>query len=436
METETFGQTLRRLRQQAGLTQTCLAKQVGWSQSQVCRAENDRSLPSADIAKQLDTVLHADGELHQRYHEAVAERQARTTARRAIRPRGPRRRQVIGLAGAAASAALLPAGLARLIAELDTPWPGRVTPSDVAAVEQGIVDLIDRDHRYGGGPIHHMVLGQLRWATSLLGGSFLPGVRQRLHRAIAHLADLAAWTTADVGNVTAAHRLAAFALQHARESGDPGIVVHVASIWSRILTQANNPHAALEVLDLAYRHTRVIPPPAVSMLHVMSALAAARLPDTTACQRHLDLANRAFRPPTGDDPGWLAFFTAAKLAGDTGTALFDLARTSGHWPEDTLTRYLSDAVATYPDSRARSKAVAAARLAAFCYRVDNLDEANQAARLGVRLAHGVRSVQVAESIAILADTAARHQRDAEVQDIVTDAHRILARYPAIQTVRT
>ena len=159
------------------------------------------------------------------------------------------------------------------------------------------------------------------------------------------------------------------------------------------------------------------------MLHVMSALAAARLPDATACQRHLDLANRAFRPPTGDDPGWLAFFTAAKLAGDTGTALFDLARTSGHWPEDTLARSLADAVATYPDSRARSKAVAAARLAAFCYRVDNLDEANQAARLGVRLARGVRSVQVAESIAILADTAARHQRDAEVQDIVTDAHR-------------
>lgn len=172
---ETFGQTQRRLRQQAGLSQTALAKLVSWSQPQVCRAENDRSLPSADIAKQLDTVLRADGELYQRYHEAVAERQARTTARRAIRPRGPRRRQVIGLAGAAASAALLPAGLARLIAELDTSWPGRVTTSDVAAVEQAIVDLIDRDHRYGGGPIHHMVLGQLRWATSLLGGSFLPG---------------------------------------------------------------------------------------------------------------------------------------------------------------------------------------------------------------------------------------------------------------------
>ena len=89
METETFGRTLRRLRQQAGLTQTCLAKQVGWSQSQVCRAENDRSLPSADIAKQLDTVLRADGELYQRYHEAVAERQARTTARRVIRPTRP-----------------------------------------------------------------------------------------------------------------------------------------------------------------------------------------------------------------------------------------------------------------------------------------------------------------------------------------------------------
>lgn len=254
-------------------------------------------------------------------------------------------------------------------------------------------------------------------------------MRQRLHRAIAHLADLAAWTTADVGNVTAAHRLAAFALHHARESGDPGMIVHVASIWSRIHTQANNPHAALQVLDLAYQHTRVIPQPAVSMLHVMSALAAARLPDATACQRHLDLANRAFRPPTGDDPGWLAFFTAAKLAGDTGTALFDLARTSGHWPEDTLARHLADAVATYPDSRARSKAVAAARLAAFCYRVDNLDEANHTARLALTLARTVRSVRLAEDLATLTEAAARYHHNPDVHHLIDEARDILTLYP-------
>src|SRR5690606_31159947 len=132
----------RRLRQQAGLTQTCLAKQVGWSQSQVCRAEKNQTLPSPHIVDRLDTVLGTGGKLRELYRQAIMDR--------SIVGGRARRRLVIGAAGAAAAtAALTPFGLTKLITELDTK-PGKVTHADVAAIEEITHDLYMRDLQLDG----------------------------------------------------------------------------------------------------------------------------------------------------------------------------------------------------------------------------------------------------------------------------------------------
>ncbi|MGH3772150.1 MAG: helix-turn-helix domain-containing protein [Pseudonocardiaceae bacterium] len=59
----TFGDTLRHLRTEAGLTQGELAKQANWSQSQISRTEQNLFTPDDATAQRLDRVLGANGRL-------------------------------------------------------------------------------------------------------------------------------------------------------------------------------------------------------------------------------------------------------------------------------------------------------------------------------------------------------------------------------------
>lgn len=59
----TFGDTLRQLRTEAGLTQGELAKQANWSQSQISRAEQNLFTPDDATVQRLDRALDANGQL-------------------------------------------------------------------------------------------------------------------------------------------------------------------------------------------------------------------------------------------------------------------------------------------------------------------------------------------------------------------------------------
>jgi transcriptional regulator with XRE-family HTH domain len=58
---QTFGDTLRRLRIEAGLKQGDLAKQANWSQSQISRAEQNLFSPDEATVARLDRALNANG---------------------------------------------------------------------------------------------------------------------------------------------------------------------------------------------------------------------------------------------------------------------------------------------------------------------------------------------------------------------------------------
>lgn len=60
---QTFGDTLRQLRTEAGLTQGDLAKQANWSQSQISRSEQNLFSPDKETVGRLDRALNADGQL-------------------------------------------------------------------------------------------------------------------------------------------------------------------------------------------------------------------------------------------------------------------------------------------------------------------------------------------------------------------------------------
>src|SRR5690606_22205456 len=58
-----FGQLLKGLREQLGLSQPELAREVPISQSSLSRYESDRQVPTAKVAARLDELLAAEGAL-------------------------------------------------------------------------------------------------------------------------------------------------------------------------------------------------------------------------------------------------------------------------------------------------------------------------------------------------------------------------------------
>jgi transcriptional regulator with XRE-family HTH domain len=69
---QTFGDTLRQLRTEAGVTQGELAKQANWSQSQISRTEQNLFMPDAATVERLDRALGAGGKLIAAYDKATA----------------------------------------------------------------------------------------------------------------------------------------------------------------------------------------------------------------------------------------------------------------------------------------------------------------------------------------------------------------------------
>lgn len=320
------------------------------------------------------------------------------------------RRQLLGLAAAAAVGATLEEPVERIIAAADMDaTPTRVGLGDVRDIAAATATLEKWDHRAGGAPTRGMALGSLRWATALRRASTTPAVRAKLNAAVAHLADLAAWTTFDAGLPGPARRLFTIGLSCAREAGDQGVLTHVASGYARQEMYVGNVAGALELVRLARTSAGRLTPAARAMLEVVTAQAYARVPDPAACTRHLRRAEDHYADSAGGPP-WIRYFTAAKLDGDVATALYDLG--GGTTSDGSLADRLAAAADRYPVARRRSKAIATARLATVLYRQQAPDRAASAGTRALDLAAGVRSARLADDLRAMAAAAVRFPDDA------------------------
>jgi hypothetical protein len=182
-------------------------------------------------------------------------------------------------------------------------------------------------------------------------------------------------------------------------------------------------------VQLAHTAADVLTPNAVSMLHTVKALAYAKKPDPDQCHQFIQLAMDSYKPESIDnDPPWIRFFTPAKLNGDTANALFDLVITNPalRGTRAELVTRLSDTVDRYPQGRARSKAIAAARLATLCYLEGEPAEANKAARTALTVAHHVRSARLGSDLRVLARATGAAPRDSVAQAIRAEANVLAA----------
>jgi transcriptional regulator with XRE-family HTH domain len=456
-----LAQEIRRLRTAERLSQPDLAAMIGYTPQYVSLAERPhKGLPSAALVTAIDKALGAGGALIKLHRQAKVQRQALHTSRApetapALSDASTsanahsdelegvddtKRRQLLASAAAITFGAALDQPARRIIAQADSPQvPATVRAGDVRDLRTTVAMLEDWDHRAGGVAVRHHILGVLRWGTGLLDGSCTPDVRATLAATVAQLADLAAWATFDAGLYAQARDLFLLGLHAARESGDLGIRAHVATGLARQEIHMGNVDTALELVQLAHTAADTLTPNAVSMLHTVKALAYAKRPDADQCRRFAQLAADRYRPETAaDDPPWIQFFTPAKLTGDTANAMFDLlvstspllgqaeATRSGSRARADLVVRLSDTVNGYSQGRARSKAIAASRLATLLYLEGAPTEANQAARTALSLAGDVRSTRLGTDLRVLARATGAAPRDPLAQTLRTQANVLAA----------
>lgn len=91
-----------------------------------------------------------------------------------------------------------------------------------------------------------------------------------------------------------------------------------------------------------------------------------------------------------------------------------------------LVTRLWDTVERYPQGRARSKAIAATRLAALLYLEGEPAEANKAARTALTIAANVRSARLGSDLRVLARATGAAPRDSLAQTVRAEANVLAA----------
>lgn len=213
----------------------------------------------------------------------------------------------------------------------------------------------------GGGFARAAIIDELEWAANLLHVPCPTAMRQDLFRAVARLAMTGGFSMFDAYDHTNATRVLKFGVACAEEIGDWSMRAKILGILSRQASMLHDPDQALTFVELAQVRMDRIGAIERAMLNTLRAAALARAGRAQDTLRAVGEADDQFarRDPDATPP-WMSFYTEPQHVGDTANALFDLER-AGHRTQ--ARQRFAACVAGYPDSYARSRAMAQAKLA-------------------------------------------------------------------------
>jgi len=263
---ETFGQALRRLRDEHGLSLRKLAERVPTHHSYIAELEHGTKQPGTQMAARLDNVLDAGGIL----------------------------------------AALLPGPPPEHADRLAyvTAHPRRVDPATIDSLATVLAGQRRLEDSIGSTPLVAPVLAQLDLVTDLVAEA--PG---RLRPAVVDLgaqwAQFAGWLTETTGALAAGRRWYLRALEWATEVGNPHMVATVLSMRGHLAWVQGDIPAMIGLSQTAGWA------PAAAGVRAMAVQQEARghaiLGDGEACDRRLDEAEALADQP-GTMPPWMYFY--------------------------------------------------------------------------------------------------------------------------------
>ncbi|MEV6813185.1 helix-turn-helix transcriptional regulator [Micromonospora sp. NPDC051296] len=396
-----FGAELRRLREQANLSQARLGAMIRFSADLVRRVETADRFPSREFVEACDKAMATDGAL-MRLLPLLEKRRNREGKPATASPGS--QIGVSSLVPSPASASLAdmvirvpfqPGVLDRAALDwLNTPAahprpvtqrsssPDGVTEETLFSAETALAMFRQLDHTHGAGRVHAQVQRYVEGELNrlLANSPASEAIGRRLYTLAAGFFELCGYQAVDTGAHGLAQRryLRALRLTQAADDRLYGSYLLAVNI-GHLALHCGYAEPALRMTLTAVRGSETQATPAVcAALHAVVARAHARLGHERDCLAHLDVAERQLGHSRPDDePTWIRYLTPAYLADEIAHCFHDLGR-----PQQTQ-RHLSDALAALSPTHVRRVAIDTALLASSLAAAGHIDEACATAREAV-----------------------------------------------------
>ncbi|WP_431884235.1 helix-turn-helix domain-containing protein [Micromonospora gifhornensis] len=396
-----FGAELRRLREQANLSQARLGAMIRYSADLVRRVETADRFPSREFVDACDKALATDGALMR----LLPLLETRRNSERRPSAATPSSHVVAGsLLPVPASVSLAemvirvpvqpgvldraalswlnnPATHSRSRTEQSNPLRN-VTEERLLSAETALMMFRQMDHTHGAGRVHTQVQryieGELNWLLANSSASEAAG--RRLYTLATGFFELCGYQAVDTGAHGLAQRRYLRALRLTQAAADRLYGSYLLAVnIGHLALHCGYPESALGVALTAVRGSEAQATPAVSAaLHAVVARAHARLGRESDCLAHLDIAEQQLDQSSPDgEPYWIHYLTPAYLADEIAHCFHDLGR-----PKQTQ-RHIRDALAALSPTHIRRLAIDTALLASSLAAAGQIDEACATAREAV-----------------------------------------------------
>ncbi|MER7169600.1 helix-turn-helix transcriptional regulator [Micromonospora sp. NPDC000207] len=413
-----FGFELRRLREQASLSQARLGALIRFSPDLVRRVETADRFPSLQFVQACDEALSADGALMR----LLPLLETRRSLERST-PANPPTVVPVPLATSSLAApnktnqhsdlvkrvpfqpgVLDSAALDWLNASRSGDSPpsrfraaNRVTEDELAAAENTLTVFRQMDHTHGAGRIHAQVQQYIEGELNrlLAGVPASEPIDRHLKTLAAGFFELCGYQAVDTGAYGLAQRRYLRALRLAQTAGDRCYGGYLLAVnIGHLALHCNHPEVSLRMAIAALTGCESQATPATrAALHAVVARAHARLGHEADAVAHLTVAEKQLtRSRPEEEPSWLRYFTWAYLADELAHCFHDL----GQAPQTQ--RHLDEALTSLSPSHVRRLAIDTALLASSLAAAGHLEEACVAARKAVDQAARTTSHRCLERI--------------------------------------
>lgn len=289
----------------------------------------------------------------------------------------------------------------------------RVGKADVAALRAAAEAVRHADSRYGGGSTDSQSASGLlvTGVAPLLGGDCAPAVERDLYSVAAELARLAGWAAFDTGRHRVARGYFRQALYLAGEGDDEPLAAYILATMGLQAMLYGRTADALDMTGGADRKAERAPR-VRAFVRLVAARAYARQGAQRAASASLaaseDLLARA-ADGTGEEPRWIDFFTAARLAADAAEIHRDLnkPRACFYWD--------AQAAAMAPGDFTRSVGMRLAIVGSARVQAGDLDQALVLGHRSADILGGVDSRRAQDYLGALASELGPRSREPAVR---------------------
>ncbi|MEV6325977.1 helix-turn-helix transcriptional regulator [Nocardia sp. NPDC051787] len=430
-----FGAVFLAVRHQVGLSQTELGELLDMAQSRVSAVERgERGIGHVKLVARIATRLGIPAQLL-----GFAAGTTGSLANKEVS--WVDRRDFLVLLTAATLGSNLHPELARLGNHL----PGQAVSSTRTHIGAADIDAIEAitdgfrkwDLAHGGGLCRSAALTQLHQVQALQNASCPEDLRPRLLIATAELASMAGWLAYDVEDHNAARKLWTYALDSARRGEDhprsADLTVSVLLDMAHQSLHLGRPDEALKVAQLAQATAgnRKHPAAMSTEAYIFAVLGWSRATRGEIEPMRLALGQSEERYEEANSapvPSWARCWrgvvTDAEITAQQGYAMYLLSLTQPDYAPQAVTM-LSQAVGSYHNAHARSRAVNLPPLAAAQFRAGDVDNAISTSYEAISAITSLSSTRCYARLRDLGTATARFARRSDVADLRADIHAAL-----------